>query len=186
MCFAQMRGGSHGGFGHGGFGHGFGGHGGGFRGPGFHSGFRNPGFFGFRGGYIGPFSYPYLFDSFWDWDNSFYPSSAPYSYSPQPNVVVIYPPPAAPAPPVVIQQTLPPATVQYASPPDDPSPDRPVFTLAFKDRSVSQAAAYWVVGKTLHYVTTEGKRYAVPLAQVDRPLSLKLNREKGVAFGLPG
>jgi hypothetical protein len=197
--FAQMRGGFRGGLGggfrggfHGGLGGGF--HGG-FRTPAIRSGFGHRGFGGFRSGFFSPFSYPIFFSDFWGpgWDYSYnpylsYPFSS-YPYPPQPNVIVIYPPPQPAPPPVVIEENSPPNTVRYETrqrnSQPDPGSEQPVFSLAFKDHSVSRAVAYWVVGKTLNYVTTQGKRYAIPLAQVDRPTSMKLNRERGVAFGLP-
>jgi hypothetical protein len=42
-----------------------------------------------------------------------------------------------------------------------------------------------VDGKTLHYVTLEHLEKQAPLDQVDRSLSLQLNRERHVAFHLP-
>ena len=47
------------------------------------------------------------------------------------------------------------------------------------------AAAYWVEGETFHYVTPRGKHEQLPLSQVDRELSEKLNENHQVQFRLP-
>lgn len=179
--FGQMRGGFRGGF-----------HAPSFRSgrmgfPHANFGFGHRGFNVFRGRFFSPFTYPIFWDWGWGsgWDSPSYPY---YANAPQPNVIVIYPQ-AQPVAPVVLAQPTTSATPRYGVPQEAPAPDpdpaAPVFSLAFKDHSVARAAAYWVTGPTLHYVTTEGKHYAIPLNQVDRTLSLELNRAGGVAFGLP-
>jgi hypothetical protein len=60
-----------------------------------------------------------------------------------------------------------------------------IYLLAFNDHSILAAAAYWVDGRTLHYVTLEHQEKQVPLEHVDRQLSAQLNRERNVAFHLP-
>jgi hypothetical protein len=62
----------------------------------------------------------------------------------------------------------------------------PIYLFAFKDHSIRAAAAYWVDGTTLHYVTLEHESRQVPLDSVDRELSNQLNRERRVQLSLPG
>ena len=47
------------------------------------------------------------------------------------------------------------------------------------------AAAYWVDGETLHYITPRGKHNQTSLALVDRDLSARLNEGQKVDFQLP-
>lgn len=61
----------------------------------------------------------------------------------------------------------------------------PIYLLAFTDHVIRAAAAYWVDGKTLHYLTLEYEQKQGPLETVDRDLSLQLNRERRVPFSLP-
>jgi hypothetical protein len=115
---------------------------------------------------------------------------------PVPNVVVYSPPPQAP--PVVINQYFSseaaprPAEESnvrvYDAPartPAEPPEASLSFLIATKDRSVFSAAAYWVEGDALHYVTPRGKHESIPLASVDRELSEKLNENHQVQFRLP-
>ena len=66
-----------------------------------------------------------------------------------------------------------------------PDSDPPIYLIAFRDRSIFAAEAYWAEGGTLHYVTQEHEQKQAPLNTVDRDLSDKLNRERRVAFSLP-
>lgn len=66
------------------------------------------------------------------------------------------------------------------------APARPaLYLIALKDQSIHAAAAYWVEGKTLHYLTRDGKQEEAPLDTVDRELTLRLNHERGVEIQLP-
>ncbi len=210
VAFAQ-RGGFHGGFRGGGFGGfrggGFGGFHGGF------GGFRGGGFVGFRGGgfrgFVGfhrpffrhfgfrtlifqrPFfSYPYFpfYGGFYG--GGFY-DSPPYdnSYAPPApsNVVVYAAPPAAGPEYTSYAEPSRPVIVNYnfgATPPAPPG-NRIYFSLAFKDGTVTTALAYWVDGNTLHYIDSDGAQHTAPVDSVDRDRSLKLNRDRGIDFGLP-
>ena len=120
----------------------------------------------------------------------------PPALDPTPNVVIYQPP--QPAAPVVINQYFgseaapKPAeesTVRtYEAPvrtPAEPAEASLSFLIATKDRSVFSAAAYWVEGDELHYVTPRGKHEHLPLAKVDRELSEKLNENHKVQFRLP-
>jgi hypothetical protein len=209
---AQRGGGGHGGGGgfHGG-GSGFRGggefSGGGFRGG--YGGFR--GGYGYGRGFYGGYGYwpggglglgywgsPYY--GYWDDPYAYgytpyiYPSytsgyAAPVEYNPSPNVTVIYPSNAqpqyaAPVQPAMRtydqygQETRPQGS---ASAPSGP----PVYLIATKDTLIHAAAAYWVDGRTLHYVTLQHEAKQVPLDSLDRGLTMQLNRERNVAFQLP-
>ncbi len=177
----------------------FRGGGGAFRGGIGHSG----GFRGYRGGYYGGFygGYysPYFYSGFgfgypyWPWYGDYgygYSSDPAYSYpvyQPSPNVTVVYAPPAAPA--TIYVERAGPQRDEYGQevqrPRSAPDSDSSIYLIAFRDRSIFAAVAYWAEGGTLHYVTQEHEQKQVPLSTVDRELSDKLNRERGVAFSLP-
>jgi hypothetical protein len=180
--------------GYGGVRSGYGGYGG-IRGYGYGAGLYG---YGYWPGYYG---YGYgLGYSPYDYDYSPYIStySAPVEYNPSPNVTVIYP--AAPqtqpvysAPPQPVMRTYdqygqevqggqeaPPAASSTGAPMGSP-----IYLIATKDQAIRAAAAYWVDGRTLHYVTLQHEEKQVPLDSVDRGLSLQLNRERRVAFQLP-
>jgi hypothetical protein len=65
------------------------------------------------------------------------------------------------------------------------APEAPRYLLAFKDRSIFSAVAYWVDGETLHYFTNGNVHNQVSLSLVDRPLTERLNRELNIEFSLP-
>ena len=198
-----------GGFTGGGFTNGFrGGVGvGGFRGYGY-----GYGRYGLYGGYYGwPYwgwgyglgYYPY-YDSYPYYDYGYYPDydstySTGYSYPAytQPNTTVIYPPQSTaqvytvPRPGLheydqYGQEVAPPASLPSAGTATGPGTNgSPIYLIAFKNKDIRAAAAYWVTGQTLHYVTLEHEEKQVPLTEIDRDLSARLNRERSVAFQLP-
>jgi hypothetical protein len=197
---AQRRGGgAAGGFhgGGGGFGHG-GGAVGGFRGGSGYSGFRGGfgyrsyGFGGYYGGYYGGYSWPGwgLGYSYWPSYSDYSPYAYyPYSYDTSPNVTVIYPAPVQAAPRTVYVERANPAAQQYDEYGQEARPSSgggaPIYLMAFKDHAIRAAAAYWVDGKTLHYVTLDREQKQAPLDTVDRDFSLQLNGERRVPFSLP-
>lgn len=62
----------------------------------------------------------------------------------------------------------------------------PVFyLLAFKNQTVQIAQAYWVQDGTLHYVSRDNKEAQAPLASLDVPFTIELNRQRNVEFRLP-
>lgn len=164
----------------------------------FGRGFFGNGFFGGFGlgaGYISPyFGYwddPYLYDYGYPAYTSGY--SGPVEYNPSPNVTVVYPATTAPvyAPPVQPvmrtydqygQETRPQGDSAAAAPAENGSP---LYLIASKDGTIHAAAAYWVDGKTLHYITLQHEEKQAPLDSVDRAFSAQLNRERRVAFQLP-
>ena len=61
-----------------------------------------------------------------------------------------------------------------------------IFLIAMKDHTIYAASAYWVEDGTLNYVTIQGSQNSASMDLVDRDLSRRLNRDRKVAFGLPG
>jgi hypothetical protein len=168
------------------------GHSGGFR------GYRGGYYGGFYGGYYSPYFYsgyglgygywPGYADYGYDYGYNSYPAYSYPVYQPSPNVTVVYAPPAA-APATVYVERAGPQRDEYGQeiqrPRSAPDSDSSIYLIAFRDRSIFAAVAYWAEGGTLHYVTQEHEQKQVPLSTVDRDLSDKLNRERGVAFSLP-
>ncbi len=205
-----FRGGS-GGF-HGGFSGGGGSFRGGFSGGGFRGGFG--GFGGFRGyggfggrswvgglgfgyGYLGwgygspYYSYPYV-GGYWPGYSDVYPYDYGngYGYT-APAVTMVYAPqPQAQAAPVVIERATP-VTREYDQYGQELRTGAPasgsssIYLIAFQDHAIRAAAAYWVDGRTLHYVTLQHEEKQASLDSVDRALTLQLNRERRVSIQLP-
>jgi hypothetical protein len=65
------------------------------------------------------------------------------------------------------------------------APPAPTWLIALRDHTVETAAVYWSDGTMLHYLTPQGAHVQVRLDRVDRPLSLRLNRERGIELRLP-
>jgi hypothetical protein len=59
------------------------------------------------------------------------------------------------------------------------------YLIAFKDGAIRAAIAYWSDGHTLHYVTRDHQEHTVPVDEVDRNFSERLNRDQRVPFRLP-
>ena len=108
------------------------------------------------------------------------------------NVTVVTPP-AQPATPVVINYN-------YGTPAPVPVPEQPVmreqgtaddsssgehYLIAFKDRTIYAATAYWVDGDTLHYFTAGNVHNQASLALVDREFTQRLNKEAGLDVKIP-
>jgi hypothetical protein len=60
----------------------------------------------------------------------------------------------------------------------------PLYLLAFRDQSIRAAVAYWVDGRTLHYVTQQHEERQASLDTIDRDFTLRLNHERHVPFSL--
>lgn len=129
---------------------------------------------------------------------------APQPVQQQPNITVIYPPQQAP---VIINQfgsdrvssyggdsPLPDTVSVYQAPVRSPS-DNAVgqslneqpsgYLIAFKDRTIYTAVAYWVDGDTLHYFTSGNSHNQASVSLVDRELTDRLNKERGTEVRLP-
>jgi hypothetical protein len=63
-------------------------------------------------------------------------------------------------------------------------PEPPTYSIAFKDRSIESAVAYWSDGMMFHYITLSGAHIQVRQELVDRNLSAKINKARGVEFNL--
>ena len=100
----------------------------------------------------------------------------------QPNVSVIQggPPPMGYGPPPPPRRPVPAADTASSS-----SGEVPHYLIAFKDRTIYSAMAYWVDGDTLHYFTTGNTHNQVSLSLVDRELTQRLNQESGIDLKLP-
>ncbi len=183
--------------------------GGAVRGGGYRGGFRGIGGyrgFGFRGYYGYPYYYPGFYGGFYDpyfWDTGDYGYGGDYGngYA-DPGAYPSYPPQGQPylppSPQVLIvsnQTPLPPALIQGPPAPAawDSGPTAQsqkyqdtLFLLAMNDGTIRAVLAYWVDGATVHYVTMDHEQKQAPLSSLDRSLSQRLNRERNVAFSLPG
>lgn len=146
-------------------------------------------------GFLGPSYYPffsnygYLGDDYSDYDQP-----APYTYSAQPNVTVVYLPPApyTAGPQYIGQRYQPesasPSIQEYSSesaPAPAEAPKQIFFSFALRDGTSRHALAYWVQNQTLHYIDMDGERGELALNEVNRPRSVELNRNRGVDFWLP-
>src|ERR1035438_2171151 len=147
---------------------------------------------GFRGGFgYGGFGWGGYWPGYYDYYDSYPYASYPYGsvgYTTSPNVTVVYPQtPAYVAHPVMHEydqygQEVKSADAGGAS---SNSNGSPVYLIAFQNHTIQAAAAYWVDGKTLHYVTLQHEEKQSPLETVDRGLSQQLNTERRVQFQLP-
>jgi hypothetical protein len=163
----------------------------GFRGPGLHHrgfGFRASPFafrhraFGFRS------VYPFLVGSYYVPYSPFLSSySDLYPYPTGPAVSVVYPPAQAVAPIVITQyipRREPPSVVrEYRSDQSVELESKPaLYLIAFKDGVIRASVAYWIDKDSLHYITRNREHRQASLDSVDREFTLRLNRERGVAF----
>jgi hypothetical protein len=123
--------------------------------------------------------YPYYFDSldnFQGYDQSQQPAQ------PQPQVIVIQQPvPASPG-----QQNVDPgndsvAQPSFAAPVAPPVPIRDVgeFVLVRHDGRILFASAFSVVGPQLQYVSPDGIRHTLPVADLDADATQQMNEARG-------
>lgn len=182
---------------------GFGGYNLGFRG---YRGYGGYGYFGLGAAY---YYSPWLYNSFAYWpgyydypyDYGYYPAPISYSsgyaasypsYQSSPNVVVVYPQQQQTATPVLHEydefgqevRRVPPARSRNEAS-DSESDAAPLYLIAFQNHEIRAAIAYWVDGDTLHYVLQDHSQKQTPVKELDRQLTLRLNRERRVAFSLP-
>jgi hypothetical protein len=93
---------------------------------------------------------------------------------------------------VIVQQAPAPALREYPAPRQAPQAPQaqqygdPLYLLAMRDGTIRAVLSYWADGPTVHYVTMDHEQKQAPLSSVDRALSERLNRERNVAFRLPG
>jgi hypothetical protein len=78
------------------------------------------------------------------------------------------------------------AVKQAAAPPARPGvPTATLYLIAMRNRTLVGATAYWVAQGILHYVTADRVEHRIALNQVNRDLTLRLNRQRGVSIQLP-
>ena len=127
------------------------------------------------------------------YDSSYIAPQAPSDYQEQqqPNITIVMPPPQTPVP-VIINNYYPGATTDNpnAEPTapqvaDDTASEPSYYLIAYKDRTIYAAVAYWVEGDTLHYFTAGNTHNQVSLSLVDRDLTARLNKDTGVEVKLP-
>jgi hypothetical protein len=118
----------------------------------------------------------------------------PYEYQPapqQPQVIVIQ----QPSPIVVVQQPTPVSQAPSApskesaapsQPPAEAAPAQDVspFVLIRRDGRTLFATAYSVIGTDLRYITPEGIRRTLPLAELDVSATRQMNEDRGATFRL--
>lgn len=63
---------------------------------------------------------------------------------------------------------------------------REYYMIAYKNRHVVTALAYWLDGDTLHYVTSENAHNQSSLALIDLEMTTRLNADREVPFVVPG
>src|ERR1017187_5940820 len=126
------------------------------------------------------------------YDSSYIAPQAPpdYQEQQQPNITIVMPP-QTPVP-VIINNYYPGATTDNpnAEPTapqvaDDTASEPSYYLIAYKDRTIYAAVAYWVEGDTLHYFTAGNTHNQVSLSLVDRDLTARLNKDTGVEVKLP-
>jgi hypothetical protein len=127
--------------------------------------------------------------SYYDYD--YYPYGYSYpAYDVSPRVTVIYPQQAQAATRAVYVERARPVTREYDEfgqevRPSGEAAASPIYLIAFKDGVIRAAGSYRVEARTLHYVTLQREPRETPLDDIDRELTLRLNRERRVPFQLP-
>ena len=151
--------------------------------------------FGRRGGNVilAPYAVPVYVGGFYD--NPYLGADGqPQQVAPpqpQPNITVVYPPlqqpmvmsPYPDAAGVAAAGPPAPETQPAAGPPAAPEPE--TYLIAFKDRTIYSAVAFWVDGDTLHYFTSGNMHNQASLSLVDKELTQRLNKELGIDLRLP-
>jgi hypothetical protein len=161
-------------------------HGGGFAHRGFHhdnQGFGNG--FGYPGYGLGFAALPYD-DGYMPFDSDYEPLEPPQPMvyiPPGPQVIPASAPPAAqpPAHPVVTEYKWP-ATETAAVPSETEAQN---FAIVLKDGESFSAVAVYASNNWLHYVDPDDRHLRIPMREVDRTATLKLNRERSLSLYLP-
>jgi hypothetical protein len=83
-----------------------------------------------------------------------------------------------------------PVTKEYkpGSLPPAPQPlqgPKPQFSIALTNNTVDNADAAWVQNGALYYLSGSGAQKCVPLSQIDRSATERLNAQKGLTLWLP-
>jgi hypothetical protein len=97
------------------------------------------------------------------------------------NVTVVYPP----SPPAQVVYVEPPRPVIHEYDWSSGAATSPVYLIALKDGTIYGASSYRVEAGSFQFVTLDGEKKQTPVDSLDRPLTLRLNRERRVPFQLP-
>ncbi len=147
-------------------------------------------YYGYGYGYGYPASYYGDYSDYSYADPSYsYPASYP-AYASQPSTVNVVYPPAQP--PVYMDQANPVMRQydQYGQQVNGPAPadnsgNSPIYLIATKDHTIQAVLSYSTNGSVLQYTTLDHQQRTVPISQVDRDLTQRLNRERHVSFQMP-
>jgi hypothetical protein len=139
----------------------------------------NPPGFGRGSHRHGDFITPVFFGGF-----PYYSDYPDYQQEPQqPQIIVIQ----QPAPAVIVQQAAPAAAETYtdtAAPAPPPAPVREVgeLILVRRDGRVLFGSVFSVTGTQVQYVTPEGIRHSLPLAELDTVATQEINEARGTTL----
>ena len=128
-------------------------------------------------------TYPYV-GGYWPGYSDVTPIQYGPAYSSQPAVTVVYPPQQ-----VQVERARP-LTREYdefgrevqSTPSSNASP---IYLFAFEDHTIQAASSYRVEGATLSFTTLQNEQKKAATDSLDRDLTLRLNRERGVMLRLP-
>jgi hypothetical protein len=115
----------------------------------------------------------------------YYSDSSDYQQEQQPPQIIVI---QQPAPPVTAQQEAPAAQGAYDTPSPAPAPaPAPVpevgeLILVRRDGRVLFASVFSVTGTQLQYVTPEGIRHSLPLAELDTVATQDMNEARGTTL----
>jgi hypothetical protein len=146
-------------------------------------------------GYGYGYGYPYYDTGYYSDPYSYYPdTSSVYqpAYQPayQPTTTVVYPP-SQPAANYAYPDRAAPVMREYdrygqqIGSGGAGQSSSPIYLIAMKSHNIYAASSYSVNGATLNYVTMDHAEKQVPLSDIDREMTMRLNRERRVAFQLP-
>ena len=69
---------------------------------------------------------------------------------------------------------------------DPLAPPENYYLIAYRNRSIYAALAWWVEGDTLHYVTTQNTHNQASLDFIDMEKTRALNQDRNIPFSIPG
>ena len=111
-------------------------------------------------------------------------SDLPYP-QPQPSVIVVQ----QPSPTIVIEPAAPAVNPpsEAAAPPRDepPLPELTQFILVRRDGQVQLAVAFAIAGDRLIYITRDGLRHTLSVAELDKDTTRQMNDVNGTTLVLP-
>jgi len=98
--------------------------------------------------------------------------------------------PAQPQPQIIVLQQAPPAVQAAQQPeaqaaPEAPLPDVGQFVLVLRNGTRIQAVAFTTSGSNIIYITADGSRRTIALADLDSETTIRVNDERGTPLQLP-